>query len=494
VSSLYDARVDPVLSVLLGAVLTLVHVGAIVAVLVSEKRQPAATLAWLFALVFLPAVGVVAWLVIGQTSARRVSRAYEAASERVRGLLERRNVPSAMEAGDGTAEQLAEDHGTASLLALGDRLATTPASGGNRVDMLVDGAATYAAIREALDAARDHVHVEFYIFRSDATGRELRDRLVARARDGVEVRVLCDAVGSVGLDDDFWKPLRAAGGEADFFRPASRLLRMRRSHRIDFRNHRKIVVVDGRVGFTGGINVGREYLGLDPERGEWRDAHVRVEGPAALSLQAAFAEDWIGATDRLLDAERYFPRPATPGDSCVQIVDSGPDRRWSAIEHLYAQAFAVARERIWLTTPYFVPSASIEGGLVAAALRGVDVRVLVPERSDSILVDLASRAYYPNLLRAGVHLYEYGRGFLHAKTMVVDERLATVGSANLDSRSFHLNFELNAFVYAAPFARGCAAQFEHDLAHARAVRDDERDPPLRKRAVRAAARLMAPLL
>jgi len=230
VSSLYDARVDPVLSVLLGAVLTLVHVGAIVAVLVSEKRQPAATLAWLFALVFLPAVGVVAWLVIGQTSARRVSRAYEAASERVRGLLERRNVPSAMEAGDGTAEQLAEDHGTASLLALGDRLATTPASGGNRVDMLVDGAATYAAIREALDAARDHVHVEFYIFRSDATGRELRDRLVARARDGVEVRVLCDAVGSVGLDDDFWKPLRAAGGEADFFRPASRLLRMRRSH------------------------------------------------------------------------------------------------------------------------------------------------------------------------------------------------------------------------------------------------------------------------
>ncbi len=516
----YHAVVNPVLSLVLGAGLVVAHLAAIVGVLVSEKRQPAATLAWLFALFLLPGFGLFAWFVIGKTGSRRISRDYRAASRRVAELMERRGIPPALlasvETAIGSAEpclsdtaeagepaepaatpvrvELAGDDGVTSMLRLGDRLATTPASTGNRVAMLVDGAATYASIRDAILAARDHVHVEFYIFRGDDAGRELRDLLAAKAREGIAVRVLCDAVGSLVLDDSFWDPLREAGGHAAFFRPARRLLRFRRRHRIDFRNHRKIVVVDGHVGFTGGINVGREYLGLDPDRGEWRDTHMRIDGPATLSLQAAFAEDWIGATGELLDAARYFPEPQESGDSCVQIVDSGPDRQWSPIEHLYTQAFAVARRRIWLTTPYFVPSAGIEGGLVAAALRGIDVCLLVPARSDSVLVNLASRAYYPNLLRAGVRIHEFGHGFLHAKTMVVDDRIATIGSANLDSRSFHLNFELNAFVYSAPFANELATQFAKDLARARVVGAEEADPPLHRRALHAAARLTAPLL
>jgi len=271
--------------------------------------------------------------------------------------------------------------------------------------------------------------------------------------------------------------------------------RRRRHYRVDFRNHRKIVVVDGRIGFTGGINVGTEYLGRDPTLGKWRDTHVRLEGPAALSLQTTFAEDWFSATGDLLDTARYFPPEPGNGDAVVGVVDSGPDRTWSPISYVYGQAIALARERVWITSPYFVPGPDLEMTLIGAALRGVDVRLLLPGISDSWLVQQAARSYYRRFLEAGVRIFEYKRGFVHAKTMVVDSWVGTVGSANMDTRSFQLNFELNAFVYGERFADELADHYRADLRHAAEV-DLEQARHVRYpvRLLRSVARLLSPLL
>jgi len=469
---------------------SIIHIGAIAAVLIEERRRPSATLAWLLAIVFLPFLGVVLYLVIGRMRASRIASRSARAADRIRPVLEKHSVRTALEAG---AHPEIEPR-TASLLSLGRRLATTPASHGNRAEILVDGAAAYQSMAEASAAATDHIHVEFYIIEPDEAGMALRDRLVARARDGVEVRVLTDAVGT-RLPFGFWDPLLEAGGRAAVFEPVISPWRRRRHHRVDFRNHRKIVVVDGRVGFTGGINVGTEYLGRDPTLGRWRDTHVRLEGPAALSLQTTFAEDWYGATGELLDAARYFPAAPGKDTAVVEVVDSGPDRNWSPISYVYSQAIALARERVWITSPYFVPGPHLEQTLIGAALRGVDVRLLLPGISDSWLVQQAGRSYYRRFLEAGVRIFEYERGFVHAKTMVVDSWVGTVGSANMDTRSFQLNFELNAFVYGDRFADELAGHYRADLQHAAEIDlEQARNVRYPTRLLRSVARLLSPLL
>lgn len=473
--------------------LIVVHVVVIGVVLLSERRAPSATLAWLLSLIFLPVLGLLAYLVIGVTRARRMEKLSRSAAEEFRAVLDRYAVLEKIEG--AVADDL--DPRTPELLRLGRRLAATPASHGNGTRILVDGAATYRAMIQAIEGARDHVHVEFYIFRSDETGTALRDRLARKANAGVEVRVLVDAAGSSALPHDFWTPLRDAGGKAAVFHPIRPMFaRFRRRDRIDFRNHRKIVVVDGKVGFTGGINVGREYLGLDPAHGKWRDTHVRIAGPAALGLQWTFAQDWLFAAGERLEAERYFPDPgARAGDSIVQVIDSGPDRTWSPIGHFYTQTIALARERVWITNPYFVPGPALEEALVTAALRGVDVRLLLPRRCDRILVTLAGSSYFKTMLQAGARIFLYDRGFVHAKTMVVDSWVGTIGSANMDTRSFQLNFELNVFVYDSGFVDELAVQFRRDLHAASELSlalEETRGLPLRL--ARAGARLLAPVL
>jgi len=476
---------------LLTAAFIMLHVAVCVFVVTWERRQPQATMAWLLAIALLPFAGIVLYLLFGLTRSRRTAGRLQEASERVDHVMQRLCVLSKL--GDDE-ERL--DARSASFVRLCRGLASTPPSLGNAARLLVDGAETYAAMRAAIDAARDHVHVEFYIIHPDETGRDLRARLVEAARRGVEVRVLADALGSHALPDSFWDPLRAAGGHAGFFRPMLRVLRfLKRRDRLDFRNHRKIVVVDGRVGFTGGINVGREYLGLDPDRGAWRDTHVQLDGPAALSLQRTFAEDWLTTTDELLSDERYFPEPLTPGSCSVAVVDSGPDRSYAPIERIVVHAVALAAERLWLTSPYFVPSAAVLEGLVSAAVRGVDVRLLVPAKSDHPLVSMAGKSDYQYLLEAGVRIFEYERGFVHCKTVVVDSWLGSCGSANMDMRSFHLNFELNAFVIDAAFADELARHFLGDLTYAREVGLRAiRDVRWYRRLGWGMARLVSPLL
>jgi cardiolipin synthase A/B len=469
-----------------------VHMVVIGSVLLARRRDPSATLAWILFIVIAPVVGILVYLLVGRTRMRRKVRQVGRAEAQLRDVLARYDTRARLlEVGGGLP-----DARTEAQIRLGNALASTPASSGNRARVLIDAAVTYRDISDAIEHAENHIHVEFYIIQPDAVGVDLRDRLVRRAAAGIEVRVLCDAVGSSALPSGFWEPLRAAGGKAADFAPLWKLIpRLRHRDRVDFRNHRKIVVVDGHVGFTGGINVGREYLGLDPSIGQWRDMHVCIEGPAVLSLQQAFLQDWLMTTGETLDHECYFSPSSSGGNCTVQIIDSGPDRVWSSMELCYTQAITLARERIWISNPYFIPSQTIESALTLAALRGVDVRLLLPKKSDSKLVTLASRSYYDGLLQVGVRIFEYGRGFVHAKTMVVDEWVATIGSANMDMRSFRLNFELNAFVFDACLCQEVAAQFEIDLEAATEVSvETEQQVGIARRLTRAGARLLSPML
>jgi len=473
--------------------LTLLHVAAIFSLLSSERRRPSSTLAWLLALALIPGGGLIFYLFFGQLRARRVAKKYLEVTAALDDVVSHSSAMDSLRAAEFQGDPRTRD-----LILLGDRLASTPATDGNHAEILIDAEETYEAIRVAIEKATDHVHVEYYVVQPDEAGRALRDLLADRARAGVRVRVVTDGLGSGALPDDFWEPLIDAGGEATVFRPVVRLLaRLPWRDRIDYRNHRKIIVIDGLVGFTGGINIGREYLGLDEDLGYWRDTHLRIEGPAVLALQKAFGEDWLQAQKELLDDPRLYPEAAAEhrGDLAISVIDSGPDREHSPISYLLTHGFALARERIWITNPYFVPGPSVEEALTAAALRGVDVRLLLPLHSDSKLVQLASASYFNGLLRAGVKIYRYSRGFVHAKTMVIDHWVGTVGSANMDMRSFHLNFELNAFVFGKEFCDTLAETFERDLDHAEPlnIEDEEKvRPPLRM--LRACARMLAPLL
>ncbi|MBN2576747.1 MAG: cardiolipin synthase [Deltaproteobacteria bacterium] len=482
---------SPLVIIGLEILAVLLHVTVIAAVLLARRREPSATLAWILFIVVAPFLGAGLYLLLGRTRMRRAARRSNRAEARLRALLSRYDVRGRLERGTGVV-----DARTRAMIRLGGALASTPASLGNATQALVDAATTYREIADAIRQAQHHIHVEFYIIQPDAVGTGLRDLLAERAAAGIEVRVLCDGIGSMSLPADFWAPLRAAGGRAATFAPLSKLIpHFRRRDRFDFRNHRKIVVVDGHIGFTGGINVGKEYLGLDPAIGKWRDTHIRIAGPAVLSLQQTFLQDWLLTTGQAPDDEHYFPACPPAGECLVQVIDSGPDQAWASVELYYAQAIALACERVWITNPYFVPSQLIEAALTVAALRGVDVRILLPKKSDSRLVTWASHSYYAPLLHAGVRIFEYARGFVHAKTMVVDEWVATIGSANMDMRSFKLNFELNAFVFGQRLCRDVARQFALDLEAATEVTGEwEKRMGLGRRLVRGVARLLSPLL
>ena len=373
----------------------------------------------------------------------------------------------------------------------GQRLAKLPYLGGNEVELLIDGRATFDSIFDGVQRAKHYVLVQFYIVRDDRLGRELRDRLVAKAREGVKVRFLYDEVGSSGLPRSYRDGLAAAGVEMV---PFGTTRGWGNRFQLNFRNHRKIVVVDGTEGWVGGLNVGDEYLGRDPEIGAWRDTHVRIAGPAVLGLQLSFVEDWNWATGDLLFRKLAWPTEPR-GDMAVLVVPSGPADRLETMSLLFQQALQSAQRRIWIATPYFVPDGAVLGALNLAALRGVDVRLLIPDRSDSRIVDAAAESFLEPLLGSGIRVYRYRGGFLHSKHLVVDERLGAVGTANMDNRSFRLNFEVTAVVADPRFARQVAAMFEGDLVRSRlVVPKDVSQRPLWRRAFSRGANLLSPVL
>jgi cardiolipin synthase len=365
--------------------------------------------------------------------------------------------------------------------------AAAPLVAGNRVTLLVDGPQTLSAIKRAIEGAHHHVHLETYIFADDEIGRALRDLLIRRRQEGIEVRVLYDAIGSVTTPAAFFEPMRQAGVEVLQFRPLDPTRTM--PWKLNNRDHRKIVVVDGRVACTGGINISSAYASSStsrpgPKNGQeeaWRDTHVQIEGPAAAQFQTLFLKIWERAGGKTADASaQYFPPLAPSGAELVAAVASnGGDRHETTIYDTYVAAVGHASQRLWMTQAYFAPDQSLRKALIAAARRGVDVRVIVPSFSDSALIFHASRADYDELLAGGVKIYEQRYAMLHAKTMTIDSALSMVGSANFDIRSFLHNNEVNAVVVGSDFAQRMEALFQRDLGDTRELQlDSWRKRPL----------------
>jgi cardiolipin synthase len=345
---------------------------------------------------------------------------------------------------------------------------------------------------EAIRSARQYIHAEYYIIRNDDLGRRFIEALAERAREGVTVRLVYDAVGCASVGRHFFRPIIAAGGRAVPFFPGILGLV---NFRINFRNHRKILVVDGDVGFLGGYNIGVEYLGEGP-LGPWRDAHLRLEGDAVQSLLARFLMDWnYAAHDSLGFEDGFFPEPRAAGTVTCQIASSGPDTPKVAIKEGFLKLIASAVKTIEIRTPYFVPDDSVLDALRIAAVSGVRVRIMIPSKPDHLFVHWATLSYIGSLLDAGVQAYTYDRGFLHAKTCVVDGEACTVGTANWDVRSFKLNFETNAFIYDRGVCDDLHRAFERDLEHCTELTPERYAS--RGRIVRAKesiSRLLTPLL
>jgi len=454
-------------------------------VLLLARRTPAATVYWLLLLLLLPYVGMVVYFFFGPRRLRR---------RRLRYAMSRSAVDDRAAAMLARPENLSEDifQRYRQLATLAERLGQPSPSRATGIALYDDGDTLYDAMVQAIESARHHLHLEYYIWHGDRAGTRLRDALVAAAKSGVQVRVLVDTVGSNKTQDRFFRPIEDAGGEVAWFnRPHLMKLRLRY---LNFRSHRKILVADGRVAFTGGMNVTDDHSRAANGDAAWRDTHLRFEGAPAAQLQRVFLEDWVFAHGACEILPAFFPECAPGTGPFVQVVSSGPDQETWAIQRLLFNAVANARSSIRLTTPYFVPDESLLAALVAAALRGVSIRILVPKKSDSFLVTAAARSYFDELARVGIEIWEYGPPMLHAKTSVFDDIVSVVGTANLDNRSFRLNFEVVAAVYAADVAKLLNALFDADLLRATRYRAPLRPGPVKDRLLMGAARLFSPLL
>ncbi|AYQ29653.1 MULTISPECIES: cardiolipin synthase [unclassified Polaromonas] len=457
--------------------------------IVMQKRAPVSTMSWILSLALLPFAGFVIYYFLGpqRLKKQRLKRLRSRAGERAGDDL-----ALLREAAQSAPESLRQ------MAALGTAACGLPVSSATSVQLLSGGAQAFDSIFEAVRNARDHIHLEYYIFEPDKIGTALRDLLVQKAGEGVTVRLLVDALGSQRLGSKFLAPLEAAGAEVAFFHDTRIGRRLRPV--TNYRTHRKIVVCDGAIGFTGGVNITDEE-DMRTQKDAYHDVHLRIEGSAVRWLQTTFLEDWAYTTgDHPSDKNRALPHllpqllpGAGAGDIPVQIVTSGPDTTLEPIHRMHVAAINASTERAWLTTPYFVPGEPALMALTSAALRGVDVRLLVPRRSDSLIVSAAARSYYDELIAAGVKVWEYKARMLHSKTLVVDDNCAMAGTANFDNRSFRLNFEVMAVVYGPALAGPLAAQFETDLRSAAAVRA-HRPQRFLMRLADSTARLFSPLL
>lgn len=442
--------------------------------IILQKRDPAATLSWLISLAALPYLGFAIYFFFGP---QRIKR------QRLRRDRSRTAMP-ALPAGRVPNPAAIE------LARMAQTMTGLPPSTATSADLLIDGSSKYSQLNEEVGRAREHVHLEYYIFQPDRTGTALRDALIERARAGVKVRLLLDAVGSGSTSRGFLKPLIDAGGEVAWFHPM-RVQWVWRRPWLNLRSHRKIAVIDGQVGFIGGINItDEEDESLDD--GAYRDLHLRLEGDVVRSLQVVFLEDWVYATGKP-PPHITFPE-SNPGDIMMQVLVSGPDSPWEAIHRLHVSAIHAARRRVWLVTPYFVPSEAAMMALTSAALGGVDVRLLVPKESDSRLVTHAARSYFGDLMAAGVKILEYGPRMLHTKALLCDDDLAIIGSANFDHRSFRLNFESSVLLRDARLVADLAELIEYDSRSCTPVTADRERHLWRSRLPEGLARLVSPLL
>lgn len=452
----------PSWAVYLAATLDFVLVASFLVWVIMSKPDATSAVAWCLLIFFLHIIGIVLFLLFGYQHVRRKL------NHKRRHRAQYRDPPSpgAYEAFTKwlhVPASVPQEDWSVGLSSLALKLGASPVTDGNQVDFYFEGKDAIAAMIDAIRQAKHHIHLEFFIFHADRTGRQIIDELTIKAREGVKVRLLFDAIGTRALTGHVLAPLHEAGGLTSDFLSISL---WRRSFQINMRNHRKILVVDGDVGFVGGNNIGDEYNGESKRFGKWRDTHLRIRGPAVDDLQRVFVEDWdFAAEERIADREQPFYFKAAPGGGYTpcQIVDSGPDQDYRAIREVFFSAIMKAKRRVWLASPYFVPDSGLLDAVRLAAFTGIDVRILFQDKPDRWIPYFAGRWYFPNIMDAGVKIYQYASGMMHAKVLIIDDDFASVGTANFDNRSMFLNFEVNCLMYSTDAVRILEEAFERDF-------------------------------
>jgi cardiolipin synthase len=459
-------------------------VGVVLAVqAILETRTSQGAIAWVIALVAVPLLSVPLYLVFGRNKFAGYVDARQSGQSELRQMIEQAIPPV-----EPYMVDLGTTHQNARVL---EQLARLPFLKGNRTQLLIDGDATFNAILDAIDEAHDYILFQFYIVRDDDLGRRLKDRLIERAQAGVRVSFLYDEVGSSKISADYLNGLREAGVKVTAMRTTHG---WRNRFQLNFRNHRKIVVIDGRTAFVGGHNVGDEYVGKHPVLTPWRDTHMRLDGPAVLPVQLSFLEDWHWATNEVAEVN-WQPQPDANEDKTIFVLPSGPADEYETCGLFFTHVINTARERVWIASPYFVPDESVIGALKLAVMRGVDVRILFPEMSDNRFIKRAAMSYVPQIAGAGVKFFLFQRGFMHQKVLIVDDRVSTIGTANFDNRSFRLNFEISILTIDEDFTREVATMLENDFSHSRELTADEvLNCSLLQRIVMRVARLFSPIL
>lgn len=453
---------------------------SIIVVVLSENRNPVKSLAWVTVLLLLPMVGIVLYIFFGRNiqNTRKMSR-------RNRRRLKKREAPHTTD-----IRSLSLSPESFQQVVLAHSLTRASYYSGNRVDIFTNGAEKFEALKRDLNNATAYINIEYYIFENDNIGNEIADILIEKARAGVAVRVIYDHVGSFTVKNRFFKRMKAAGVQIyPFFEVTFPQL----GTRINWRNHRKICVIDGTVGYCGGMNIADRYI-TGGKFASWRDTHVRVAGPVVAALQYAFAVDWHFMGQPLITETAVASQPF-PGDIGAQLLTSGPTSQWSNIALMFHKAIANAKRRIYIQTPYFLPTDALLKDLHTAALAHVDVRIMLPRKSDSLLLDFASASYITECLRAGVKFYFYDAGMLHSKVIIIDDEFVTIGSTNFDFRSFEHNFEGNLFFYSRKFNERMVEIYRNDINNSTRITPTSwRRRPLYRRAIESIVRLLSPIL
>lgn len=422
---------------------------SVILVVVLDNRNPVKTISWVMVLIFLPYLGLILYVFFGQRYRKQK-------------IISKKSIRSIENNPAYLYEELDPAHYPPDWESLIDLLRESnmhPAFSGNQVTLFTNGQEQFDALFSDIEKSRKHIHLDYYIIEHGCIGNKLQQLLIKKAKEGVQVRVIYDDIGSWKTKRWYFQEMKDAGIQVY---PFLRVLLPYLSPKFNYRNHRKIAVIDGEIGYTGGMNVADRYVGKG-KYAVWRDTQVRIVGKGVYGLQTAFLIDWFFVSRDLLTSKFYFPDLKEQGSSLVQVATSGPDTDWESIMQAFFSIIGKARHYVYIQTPYFLPNESLLMALQTAAMSGVDVRLMVPETTDTPLASLAMQSHFSEVMEAGVKIYRYKKGFLHAKTLVADDSVSTVGSTNFDYRSFELDFEVNAFVYDAGFAKQLKETFLNDM-------------------------------
>lgn len=456
--------------------------------IILENRSPGNTMTWLFMLALFPVLGSILYVLFGKTAQGLMFPDKHSRDNplkdwvgRQQACIEEQKFPACP-----------ERNSDSKFLKLHLNSGFAPLTIHNRAEVLLNGGEKFQALLKALEEASQHIHLSYFIFNEDEIGEDVLKILSRKVKEGVEVRVILDGLGSLSLSGKLMKRMKTAGIQARWFFP---LRFPYLTSKLNLRYHRKIVVVDGSIGFIGGLNIGDEYLSRDSKLGFWRDTHLKLQGEAVRVIQAVFLNDWYFVSGEEMMAARYFPDNKVDQVLPVQILASGPDSKWSSILCSFFSTVTMAKQRICIATPYFIPEESLVMALKTAALSGLEVQLMVQGIPEHKLTYLAMKSYFEELLEAGVKIFQYMKGTLHAKILLVDDHLALVGSANMDRRSFFLDFEISAFIYEDSVTAELKNNFARDLKECREVIAEEfRGRSLLEKYQESCARLFSPLL